>query len=465
MSEPRTRGKILVVDDDDLITNALARALRRDSYEVREAHEPDAALEEARRFSPDVVLLDVNLPGKSGLELLQAMQEEGIGAVTIMLTADDSAETAVKAMKLGASDYVTKPFNVEEVRLVVASQLERKSLRHEVDYLRKVSADLVERPLVGVSSTFETLKEDAARLAQAGVQTILITGESGTGKEVFARFVHQLLHPGTQHGYAPFVGINCAALPETLFESELFGHERGAFTDAKTEKKGAFETASGGSILLDEIGEMPLFLQTKLLRVLEERKLRRIGGRRDIDLDTVVFATTNSDLEASVGRNEFRRDLLYRLNAFQLHIPPLRERRDDVVPLVRHFLTRFVSRYRRRAPTALSPEAERLLTAYDWPGNVRELRNVIERIVVLGRADVVLPEHLPREIATAPPAPDPGRPFGIVLPDGGISLDEVERDLLVQAIARAGGNKTVAAKLLGITYDSLRYQVKKFGLE
>ncbi len=473
MSAARARGRVLVVDDDELITVMLAKALRREGFEVRQANDPGIVLEEARSFSPDVVLMDVNLPGKTGLELLQEMQEEGIGAPAIMLTADDSAETAVKAMKLGAADYLTKPFNLEEVTLVVGSVLERRSLRQEVDYLRKVSAEITERPLVGASPAVEQLKDEAARLAEAGVNTILITGESGTGKEVLARYTHQLMH-GSDEGYAPFVGINCAAIPENLVESELFGHERGAFTDAKAEKKGVFEMAYGGSILLDEIGDMPLFLQTKLLRVLEERRLRRVGGRRDIEVDTVVFATTNRDLEVAVERGEFRRDLFYRLNAFPLNIPPLRERREDVMVVARHFLGRFTAKYRRQQPADFSPDAERLLVGYDWPGNVRELRNVVERVVVLGRSALVQPEHLPREIAGATAAAaalaaagggGAGRPFEMVLPDAGISLEDLERQLIAQALQKAAGNKTVAAKLLGMTYDSLRYQIKKFNLE
>jgi DNA-binding NtrC family response regulator len=465
----RPKGRILVLDDDELIGSMLGRALRQVGYEVRVEHDPAAALEAARGFVPDVALLDVNMPGKSGLELLQEMRDEGITAQAIMLTADDSAETAVRAMKLGAADYLTKPFDLDEVKIVVGNVLEKRELKDQVDSLRRMSAELTERPIIGSSAAIAALKEEVSRLAEAGVNTILITGDSGTGKEMFARLAHAALHGEEDERYAPFVGINCAAMPENLVESELFGHERGAFTDAKTEKKGLFELAHGGSILLDEIGDMPLFLQSKLLRVLEERQVRRIGGRQDIPVEAVVFATTNRDLEEAVEKGTFRRDLFYRLNAFPLHLPPLRERRDDVMDLARYFLARFLVKYKRQGPTSISPEAEARLTAYDWPGNVREVRNVIERIVVLGRGSTVLLEHLPREIAgavaqaAAPPGAGPR--FELALPDEGISLEEVERQLIEQALAKTSGNKTLAAKLLGMTYDSLRYQIKKFGLE
>ena len=467
MKAAKPKGRIFVLDDDELIGSMLGRALRQEGYELRVEHDALAALDGLRTFVPDLALLDVNLPGKSGLELLQEMREEGIAAQVIMLTADDSAETAVRAMKLGAADYLTKPFDLEEVKIVVGNVLEKRALKDQVDYLRRISAETFDRPIIGVSPAIEQLKEEVSRLAEAGVTTILITGESGTGKEMFARFAHAAMYGEGEDRLAPFVGINCAAMPENLVESELFGHERGAFTDAKSDKKGLFEMAHGGSILLDEIGEMPLLLQSKLLRVLEERQVRRIGGRQDIPVDAVVFATTNRNLEEAVEKGSFRSDLFYRLNAFPLHIAPLRERRDDIMILARHFLGRFLAKYKRSGPTAFSPEAERRFTAYDWPGNVRELRNVVERIVVLGRGSTVLSEHLPREIAgsSGPAAGAAPRPFEIVLPEEGLSLDEVERQLIEQALAKAGGNKTLAARLLHMTYDSLRYQIKKYGLE
>ncbi len=460
----KPKGRIFLLDDDVLIVSMLARSLRSEGYEVQEENDPEGALDRMRAFAPDVVLLDIKLPGKSGLDLLAEIVDEGITRQVVMLTSDDSAETAVRAMKLGAVDYMTKPFDLDEVKIVVGNVLEKGSLKREVDYLRRISSELTDRRLVGESAIIRELKEKAEKLATAGVPMILITGESGTGKEMFARHTHHRMHGSDSSGYAPFIGVNCAALAETLIESELFGHDKGSFTDAKTDKKGVFEMAYGGSVLLDEIAEMKPYLQTKLLRVLEERRVRRVGGRQDIPIDATVFATTNRDLTAAVEKGDFRNDLFYRLNAFSLHIPPLRERRDDVAPLARHFLEHFANKYQRKSLCGFAPEAEALLRAYDWPGNVRELRNVIERIVVLESGDTVVPGHLPKEIL-GHGAPAPASALEFTLPEGGISLDELERSLIVQALDKAGGNKTVAAKLLNVTYDSLRYQIKKFGLE
>jgi DNA-binding NtrC family response regulator len=461
----KARGKIFLLDDDELIVSMLERALRGDGYDVFAESNPEGVLDRIRSFSPDVVLLDIKLPGRDGIDLLGEIVGQGIPTQVVMLTSDDTAETAVKAMKVGAADYLTKPFNLDEVKIVVAGILERGKLKHEVEYLRKISSGLTDQEVIGKTDKVHKLKERCGKFAAAMVPMVLITGESGTGKEIFARHIHQRMHPVDSDAFAPFVGINCAALPEQLIESELFGHEKGAFTDAKAEKKGIFEMAHGGSILLDEIGEMRLDLQAKLLRVLEDRKVRRIGGRQDIPIDTTVFATTNRNLEEAVEKGEFRVDLYYRLNAFSLHLPPLRERKGDIPLLARHFLQDYSEKYKKMSLKEISPGAEELLVAYRWPGNVRELRNVIERIVVLENDEMIRPEHLPAEVlhhserAAAKPPP------GLTIPDAGLSLEEVERSLIVQALGKAGNNKTLAAKLLGITYDSLRYQVKKFGLE
>jgi two-component system, NtrC family, response regulator AtoC len=457
----KANGRVFLLDDDALIVAMLARALKGQGYEVQAETRPDGALDAIRTFAPDVVLLDVKLPGRSGMDLLKEIVDGGISAQVVMLTSDDTAGSAVKAMKMGAADYLTKPFDVDEVKLVVASLVEKANLKQEVEYLRKVSSDLTSREIVGSSELVLHLKAAAEKLGNAGVAAVLITGENGTGKELFARHIHQAMHAG-RAGCAPFIGINCAALPEPLIESELFGHERGSFTDAKAEKKGIFELASGGAILLDEVGEMKWNLQAKLLRVLEERKVRRVGGNHDIAIDATVIATTNRDLGEAMKAGEFRVDLFYRLATFSLRVPPLRERKDDIVQLAEHFLRSLAAKYGRPAPTRFSPEARRLLTAYAWPGNVRELRNVIERIVVLESGDTILPEHLPKEMLFARSHEvEHASPGGITLPEEGISLDEMERTLIVQALARCGGNKAQAAKLLGITYDSLRYQLKK----
>ncbi|MFT3914990.1 MAG: sigma-54 dependent transcriptional regulator [Anaeromyxobacteraceae bacterium] len=465
------RARIFLLDDDELVVTMLARALRGEGYEVLARTDPAGAVEELRTFAPDLVLLDLKLPGTTGLDVLGELTERAIPGQVVMLSSDGSAESAVRAMKMGAVDYLTKPFDLDEVKLVLASILEKGQLRQEVEYLRRISGPaLARREPVGGSAVVRELRAAAEKLARAAVPMVLVTGESGTGKELMSRYIHDLMHAANGGRLRPFIGINCAALPEQLIESELFGHEKGSFTDARSEKKGIFELASGGTILLDEIGEMKWNLQAKLLRVLEERTVRRIGGRHDLPIDATVFATTNRDLDEAVRNGEFRMDLFYRLATFSIHIPALRERPEDVLPLARHFLGNFATKYGRTPMTEFTPEAERLLTAYAWPGNVRELRNVFERIVVLEAGPIVRAEHLPKELLRLAPAHAhahgaPAAGSGLQLPPEGLSLDELEKSLIEQAFARAHGNKAQAAKLLGITYDSLRYQIRKLGLE
>jgi DNA-binding NtrC family response regulator len=462
----KAKGKIFLLDDDELIVSMLSRALRGDGYEVRSESSPDGAVDRIRAFSPDVTLLDINMPGASGMDILGEIVGQEIPTQVVMLTSDDTAETAVKAMKAGARDYLTKPFNLDEVKIVLGQIIERANLRQEVEYLRRVCPSEGQREIIGNTNVMHKLRARCEKLAEAGVPIVLITGESGTGKEVFARYMHDRMHRKDPSVFAPFVGINCAALPEQLIESELFGHDKGAFTDAKADKKGVFEQAYGGSLLLDEIGEMRQDLQSKLLRVLEERKVRRIGGKEDIAFEATVFATTNRNLEAAVEKGAFRVDLFYRLNAFAVHLPPLRERREDIPLLARHFLAEYSKKYKKPGVKDFSPGALECLASYRWPGNCRELRNVVERIVVLETDEVVRPEHLPAEILQERAKPKEEQAgAALTIPDAGLSLEEVEKTLIRQALEKAGNNKTVAARLLGITYDSLRYQVKKLGLE
>ncbi len=460
-------AKVFLLDDDELIVSMLSKVLKNEGYEVRTATIARDVMGKIASWSPAVVMLDIRLPDRNGIEILEDIVKTGTDTQVVMLTADDTAETAVKAMKLGAADYLTKPFNVDEVKIVIRNIIEKGKLKQEVDYLRKVNSELFEKSITGESTAIRELQSKVEKMAEASVSTILITGESGTGKELFARHAHRLLHSGAGQRYAPFIRVNCAALPESLLESELFGYVKGAFTDAKSDKKGLFELAQGGSILLDEIGDMKHNLQSKLLRVLEERTVRRVGGSEEIPIDAAVIVTTNRVLSDMVEHGEFRMDLFYRLNAFSLHIPPLRERREDVPVLAGYFLSYFVAKYNKKAIKGFSPEAEKLLVSHEWPGNVRELRNVIERIVVLEGGDTILPEHLPKEISTkqALASSKSAEATAFILPEGGISLDDVEKNLIVQALERARNNKTQAAKLLQISYDTLRYQVKKFGLE
>jgi DNA-binding NtrC family response regulator len=457
----KRKGKIFLVDDDDLIVSMLSRALKHDGFEVHSDHGTDEVMNKIRRLAPDIVMLDINLPGRSGIDILQEVKAS-LDSEVVMLTADDTAETAVKAMKLGAADYFTKPFNMDEVKIVLGNIEEKIRLRHEVDYLRKVNHELFEKEIIGVSRAMLEIKEKATKMIDSHVPTVLVTGESGTGKELIARYIHRRMHG--EDVYSPFIRVNCAALPETLLESELFGYEKGAFTDAKADKKGLFELADRGSILLDEIGEMKTSLQSKLLRVIEERTVRRIGGKDEFPIDLVVIATTNRDLQEAVDKGDFRLDLFYRLNAFSLHLPSLRERPDDIPLLARHFLDRIAAKYHKTMISGFSKDAEQLMVSYRWPGNIRELRNVIERLVVLESTEVIMPEHLPKEI-TRQMAAEVRLSDEFMLPEQGINLDDLERKLIEQALKKAGGNKTLAAKLLGLSYDSLRYQIKKFGLE
>lgn len=455
----------MLIDDDGLILATLSRSLKKQGYEVLADAKGQDVLALANAFHPDVVLLDIRLPGKNGIEILKEITGNRIDTKVIMLTSDDTAETAIKAMKLGAVDYLTKPFNLEEVDIVVHKAIEKDRLEREVRCLRLASSDFSDNNFIGNASAIREIREKAEKMAAAKVSTLLITGESGTGKEVLARHIHRLLHGEEGSRCAPFLPINCTALPESLLESELFGYEKGAFTDAKTEKKGVFELANKGTILLDEIGDMKPNLQSKLLRIVERKAVRRIGGGIEIPVDATVMATTNRDLSRAIEAGEFRMDLYYRLNAFFIHLPPLRERKEDIPVLAGHFLSWFCRRYNNTVLKGFSREAGETMSSYRWPGNVRELKNVIERFVVLGTSGMISPEQLPKEMTRAAASEGSGPDVRFRLPEEGISLDDVEKDFIVQALERGKQNKAVAAKLLNVTYQSLRYQIRKFGLE
>ncbi|MDH4231041.1 MAG: sigma-54 dependent transcriptional regulator [Nitrospirota bacterium] len=465
MKTREKKKKVFLVDDDELIIMTLSRQLMKEGYEILSQTTTEKLMENLKSGFPDVILLDINLPDRNGIDILRDIRDSGLPAKVIMLTADDTAETAVRAMKLGAADYLTKPFNIDEVKIVLANVIGNKQLEQEIDYLRKISSKYLETEFIGNSEPLQEIKLKIAKMADAHVSSVLITGESGTGKEVVAKHIHNLMFGGGGPVREPFVGVNCAALPHQLLESELFGHEKGAFTDAKTEKKGLFELAHGGTILLDEIGEMEQHLQTALLRVLEERTVRRIGGKDDIPIDVTVIATTNRNLDEAVGKGQFRTDLFYRLSTFYIHIPPLRERKEDIIPLARYFLSLFVNRYNKRIIKGFAAETEKVLESYAWPGNVRELRNLIERLVVLENVEEVLPSHLPDWMGKNSDKAKKTEAGRFILPDKGISLEELEKDLIIQALEKSNNNKTNAAKLLEMSYDSFRYQMKKFNLD
>lgn len=463
----KKKGRIFLLDDEELIVSMLSKTLEKDGFEVRSETGTGNIIEKMKSFTPDIVLLDINLRDRNGLEILRDLRDEGVNAQVVMLTADDTAETAVKAMKEGAVDYLTKPFNREELKIVLQNILEKASLREEVDYLRKAYSEVYDREIIGESAGMKELKKKVEKITRAGVSSILITGESGTGKEVVARSIHKLMH-ADRTAFAPLISINCAAMPETLLESELFGYMKGSFTDAKSDKKGLFELAKNGSILLDEIGEMQPSIQSKLLRVLEERVVRRIGGKEEKPIEVTVIATTNRNLSEAVGKGSFRSDLFFRLSAFNLHLAPLRERVEDIAPLTQHFLSTFAVKYNKNDIKGVLPETEKIMLSYTWPGNVRELRNVVESIVVLEHTEFIEPQHLPDRIregssgSSRSSAKEDGR---FILPESGISIDELERDLMIQALKRTNFNRTSAAKLLSLSYDTFRYQMKKLGIK
>jgi DNA-binding NtrC family response regulator len=457
--------KIFLLDDDDLIISMLSRALKKAGFEVKTETESGEAMQKIKSFSPDVVMLDIKMPKPDGMDILREIQDERIETQVVMLTSDDTAETAVKAMKLGAADYLTKPFNTDEVKIVINKVIEKERLKQEVQFLRKAYSEFVEKDFIGTSEAICSLLEKVDRMARARVKGILITGESGSGKEVLARHIHNLMFEQGVGGHAPFISVNCAAMPESLLESELFGYIKGSFTDAKSDKKGLFELASGGSILLDEIGEMKMDLQSKLLRVVEDRTIRRIGGKSEMPIDATVIATTNKNLSEAVAKGEFRKDLFFRLSTFYLHIVPLRERREDIILLADHFLEVFTAKYNNRSIKGFTSEAQKVLSSASWPGNVRELKNLIERIVVLENTEMIGPEHIPGWITGETMSNGNRSNNGFQLPDAGIDLEKLEKKLIQQALEKADYNKTIAAKLLNISYDSLRYQVKKFGLD
>jgi two-component system response regulator PilR (NtrC family) len=452
-------SRILVVDDERSMQEFLEIFFRREGYEVVTAGDVEEALVAVGADDFDVVISDIQMPGASGLELLRAVKEESPDTVVIMITAFATTETAIEAMKQGAYDYVIKPFKVDELRLAVEKALEKKLLTQENARLRtELRSHSRSRSLIGTSAAMSKVYELVAQVA-ATKTNVLVSGESGTGKELVARGIHEQ----SERREGAFVAVNCGAIPENLLESELFGHVKGAFTGAVAAKPGLFEAADGGTLFLDEIGELPQPLQVKLLRVIQDKRVRRVGGNNDHPVDVRLVAATNRDLREETRRGAFREDLYYRLNVIQIALPPLRERKDDIPLLVQHFVEKFSRELGKEEQTVSEAAMEKIL-AYGFPGNVRELENTVERAVALSRGESIDVDVLPPALLDPAGSDEPER-----LPPEGANLDELvndyERSLLREALGRTGGVKKRAAALLGISFRSFRYRLEKLGLD
>ena len=452
-----SRATVLVCDDEELIRWSLSEHLSGEGYRVVTASDGEEALERVAETSPDMILVDLKMPRMGGMEFLERLRKSGSDIPVVVITAHGAIDSAVEATRLGARDYLNKPFDLREVALIVQRTLEAKRLENEIQYLRSKQSPSYGR-IIGDSPAMRKLFSILKRLESVEAPTVLLTGESGTGKDIVAHAIHDL----GMRKRGPIMDVDCVSLPEALIESELFGHEKGAFTDAKALKRGQFEVAKGGTIFLDEIGEMPMSMQAKLLRALESRSFKRVGGVTDIRLDAGVIAATNRDLREEIQNGRFREDLFFRLNVINVEIPPLRERREDIPLLASHFVSEFNDSFRREVE-GISEEAMGLLQEYRWPGNVRELRNVIERIVILENDDIIRAQHLPPEIRYGEGHRGENHET-FVLPEAGVNLDEVEKSLIVQAMERTSSNQSAAARLLGITRYALRYRLEKHGL-
>lgn len=455
---PATPSRVLVVDDELLIRVWLEAHLGDAGYLVDVTESLAAAREQFASHPPDAVLLDLRLPDGNGLDLLREFLEVDPDLVVIILSAHGDIATAVDAVQHGAHHFLEKPPQLEDILVTLARGLETRGLRRVVNGLRRQTGwQFAGVEIVGRSAAMAQIVELVGKVAASSNTTVLLRGESGVGKEVIA----QAIHVRSPRRDFPFLEINCTALPETLLESELFGHEKGAFTDARSRKQGLLELADRGTVLLDEIGDLPLGAQAKLLRFLETHTFKRVGGIRDIAVDVRILASTNRDLEQAMREGQFRQDLFFRLNVVPITIPPLRERAEDVEPLAQHFLD-LITTALRRPTRGIARPAMTLLERYGWPGNVRELKNVIERAVILEEGSELLPAHLPEEMKPGGRALD--LQPGYRLPPGGIDLEALERDLIRQAVEQTDGNKTRAAGLLGLTRDTLRYRIEKHEL-
>ncbi|MRG91836.1 sigma-54-dependent transcriptional regulator [Polyangium spumosum] len=450
--------RVLVVDDEENLRVVVRSFLKRDGYEVEVAPGVEEALALLESFGPDFILTDVRMPRLGGLDLLATLKAKGDPATVIVMSAYGNVDLALEAMKAGAYDYIQKPFKAEELLLTLRKAEEREALRRENRALKQeILRESTFEEILAKSASMQAIFKTIAKIADYKT-TVLVTGESGVGKELVAR----ALHKRSARRGGPFVAVNCGAIPESLLESELFGYRRGAFTDATTDRVGLFEQANHGTLLLDEIGELPLSLQVKLLRVLQEETIRRLGDSKDIKVDVRIIAATHRDLHAETQAGRFREDLFYRINVLPIGIPPLRERREDVPLLVEHFMNRNNARFGTNI-RQLSPEARRLLLEYAWPGNVRELENTIERAMVLAEKDSIEADDLPERIREA------RDPIQLHLTSGELSIKKtarvIEEILIRRALTKTKGNRTRAAEVLEISHRALLYKIKDYRID
>jgi two-component system response regulator AtoC len=460
LEKPMANEHILIVEDEKLVRWSLMERLKKEDYEVFEAENGEGGLRLLNEEAIDLVLLDYRLPDMTGLDILRRTVVERPETPIILMTAYSSIDSAVEAIKLGAYDYINKPFNHDEMVVTIGRALESSRLRREVRHLRSEQEKRYGLDnLIGDSPPMINVFELIEKIARSQASTVLLTGESGTGKDLVAKAIHH----ASNRSHAPFMNITCSALPETLLESELMGHERGSFTDARSLKKGLFELAAGGTLFLDEIGDMGVLLQAKLLRFLQEKTFKRVGGVKDITVDVRIVAATNRDLTQAVKDGNFREDLYYRLRVIPIVLPPLRDRKEDIPLLAKSFIDNFNQEF-KKTTRGVSQEAMDSLQGYGWPGNVRELRNAIERVMILEDKPELAVEDLPSEIREPARSGSSPIPEGFTLPDGGFPLKGIENEMVKQALEKSHGNQTRAARLLSISRDALRYKMKKYGL-
>jgi DNA-binding NtrC family response regulator len=448
------KANILLIDDDDSLRRVIEFSLTEAGYKVKAAADGEEGLRLFEKEPFDAVITDITMPGMNGMEVLARVHERDAQIPVVVITAYGTIENAVEAMKKGAFDYITKPFNREELRITLQKALRMRRLEKENVELRSQMNDRYRfDAIIGTSPQLGTVLEMAGRVA-ASDASVLITGESGTGKELLARGIHY----NSPRAAGPFVAVNCAAIPENLIESELFGHVKGAFTGASRDREGKFELADGGTLFLDEIGDLRVDLQAKILRTIQERQVDRVGGSQLVQVDVRIIAATNKDVERAVKEGSFREDLYYRLSVITLHIPPLRERREDIALLAGHFL----KKYTPGVDLRLEADALSALTSYGWPGNVRELENVIQRASVLRRGETISASDLPDKLKKEKMSVEN---IVLNLPEDGISLEELEKNLIAKALEKHKGNQTRAAEYLGITRPTLIYRMEKYGIK